>query len=238
MRRLATFAWQSRVLLVVDETLAVYDDGTAWLVVRSPRGMPGMIGTFVVKPARANLAALVSVGPEPIVVDPAHPTVDTAAAPALAMAERVAASARRRPRAVATFSAGPLAPAAGGRLAMALLVDGKGRDTIEFELDPEHCRILLRGGGREVGSFAMPELGSGFVTQDGEGLGGLRRRARVRPGDFAATAFDVPAPGGAEVVSIDVAGWLSAALPDDPMPQRFAVRTAESPIPLAGAPPG
>jgi hypothetical protein len=38
------------------------------------------------------------------------------------------------------------------------------------------------------------------------------------------------APTGATALSIQVAGWLQGALPDEPTPERFEVGTAESPI--------
>jgi hypothetical protein len=100
-------------------------------------------------------------------------------------------------------------------------------------LEPSKCTVHFSQGGQPIAWFAMPELGSGFVTPDAEGLGGLRRRAKVKPGAYGATAFDIPAPGNATAVSIEVAGWLSEALPDERSPAPFAVRTEDAPIPAS-----
>lgn len=233
MKRLATFAWHSPPPTSIDECLAVYDDGSAWLVVRRPRALTGAIGSFVMRPGDDDLRALTSSGPGPVVFQVLSQPGDTAAADLLATADRVASAARTKPRAIATFYAGPLAPVAAGRLSMALLVVGGGRKAVQFELEPSKCTVHFSAGGQPIAWFAMPELGSGFVTPDAEGLGGLRRRAKVRPGAYGATAFDSPAPGDATAVSIEVSGWLAEGLPDEPSPEPFAVRTEEAPIPAS-----
>ncbi len=235
MKRLATYAWHSPPPTSVDELLAVFDDGSAWLVVRRPRAGTGAIGSFMVKPAADDLAALTAPGPGPIVFEVLSQPGDPEAGALLAVAERVASAARAAPRAVATFHAGPLGAVAAGKLSMSLLVVGDGTKPVEFELEPSTCTIHFSEGGRSIAWFPMPELGSGFVTPDAEGLGGLRRRANVGPGDYGATAFDIPAPGNATSVAIDVAGWLAEALPDDASPKPFAVRTDEAPIAGSGS---
>ena len=231
MKRLATFAWHSSPPTSVDERLAVFDDGSAWLVVRRPRALTGAIGTFVAKPGADDLASLTSSGPGPIVFDLLAQPGDAAAAALLAIADRVSSAARAKPRAIATFYAGPLAAVAAGQLSMSLLVVGGGTNAVEFELEPPKCTVHFSQGGQPITWLAMPELGSGFVTPDAEGLGGLRRRAKVKPGAYGATAFHVPAPGNATAVSIEVAGWLAEAFPDERTPEPFAVRTEEAPIP-------
>jgi hypothetical protein len=118
---------------------------------------------------------------------------------------------------------------------MALAVTGGGTKAVQFELEPAKCAVHFTAGGQPVASFPLPELGSGFVTPDAEGFGGLRRRAEVPPGEFGATAFDVPAPGTATAVAIEVAGWLAEAFPDERSPAPFAVRTADTPIPGSSA---
>jgi len=229
--RVATFAWRSPPPTSVDERLAVYDDGTALLVVRRPRALTGAIGTFKTKPRGDDLRSLTAAGPGPVVFELTGRPGDPASAALLAVAERVSAAARAKPRAVATFFAGPLAGVAAGRLSMSLLVVGSGTKAVELELEPAKCTVHFSEGGQPIAWFAMPELGSGFVTPDAEGLGGLRRRAKVKPGAYGATAFDIPAPGNATAVSIEVAGWLAEALPDARLPEPFAVRTEEAPIP-------
>ena len=179
---------------------------------RRPRALTGPIGTYMTKPAPADLEALTSSGPGPVVFEVLGRPGDPAAAALLAVADRVAAAARAAPGAIATFHAGPLGAVA-GTLSMSLLVVGDGTKAVELELEPSKCTVHFSEGGRSIAWFPMPELGSGFVTPDAEGLGGLRRRARVAPGDYGATAFDIPAPGNATAVSIGVAGWLAEALP-------------------------
>jgi hypothetical protein len=230
VKRLATFEWRSPPPNSADETMAIYDDGSAWLVVRSPRTPPRAIGTFVAKPTANDLAALTAAGPGPVMFSAVGGAPDRASAELRVTADRVASAAREKPRAIATFQAGPVAPVAGGMLAMALLVDGGGKQAVELELEPRKCTIHLARDGMSVGSMSMPELGSGFVTPEGEGLGGLRRRATIKPRVFGATAFQVPAPADATHVAIDVHGWLAEALPDERAPAPFAVRTMNAPI--------
>jgi hypothetical protein len=59
-------------------------------------------------------------------------------------------------------------------------------------------------------------------------MGGLGRRAVVAPGEYGAIAFEVPAPSAASSMTIQVAGWLAEALPDDLWPHAFLARTAEA----------
>ena len=237
MRRLATFAWRSPPPTSVDEILAIFDDDTARLVVRRPRTLSGPIGTFVVKLGEDDVATLTGAGPGPVVIDVLGQVQASAPAAVLALAERTSAAARAKPRATATFRASPVAAVAAGTLAMALLVEGGGRKAVQFELEPRRCMVHFSRAGVPVASFPLPELRSGFVSPDGEGFGGLRRRAKVGPGAYAATAFDVPAPADATAVSIDVAGWLVEALPDERTPEPFDVRTDDTPIPGSAASP-
>jgi hypothetical protein len=72
---------------------------------------------------------------------------------------------------------------------------------------------------------------TGFVTASAEGVGGLGARARMRAGAPAGTTFEIPVVAGATSIAIEVAGTLSDALPDEPMPSPFGVRTDEAPIP-------
>jgi hypothetical protein len=241
VRRLATFAWRSPPPTSVEEILAVYDDGSAWLVVRSPRSLTGAIGTFTTRPEPDDLAALSAEGPGPVTFDVLHRPDVGAAADLFTIANRVASAARAAPRATALFQAGVVGPAAAGRLSLALAVMGDGTEPVQFELEPEKCSVHFGAGGQPIAWFPMPELGSGFMTPDFEGLGGLRRRATVGPDDFGATAFEIAVPGNATTVSIQVAGFLADALPDERTPEPFSVRTDDTPIsgpstPAGGAP--
>jgi hypothetical protein len=52
----------------------------------------------------------------------------------------------------------------------------------------------------------------------------------VAPGAYGAITFEVPVPGAASSMTIQVAGWLTEALPDDPGPHPFVARTVEAPL--------
>jgi hypothetical protein len=77
----------------------------------------------------------------------------------------------------------------------------------------------------------MPTPPTGFVTATAEGIGGLGTRARLTTEAPAGIAFEVPDVDGATTLAIEVAGTLADALPDEPMPEPFSVRTPEVPIP-------
>jgi hypothetical protein len=148
----------------------------------------------------------------------------------MAAADRVAGAARALPDAVATFYVRQLEPGASAPLALSLQVVASGTRAVEFRLDPAGSAVLFGRGGHTLSWSDLPRLSSGFVTADAVELGGVRRTARIEPGDYAVIAFDLPAPAGASAVSVRVAGWLSSAPPDKPPPGRFGVDTEEAPI--------
>ena len=230
MKRVAAFHWRTPPPTSVDEELVLFDGGTARLLVLRPRAGESAVGAGACHPVDDDAAILAAAGPGPTEFDLLAPPTDAAAARLMAVADRVADAARATPLAVATFHARPLAPVADGRLAMSLLVVASGTAAVEFELDVAASAVHFSSAGQPVGWHDLPELPVGFVTRDAEGLGGVRRRARVDPGAFGAIAFDVAAPPGASAVALQVAGWLHEGLPDEPEPRRFEVRTAEAPI--------
>jgi len=232
MKRLATIVWQSPAPTSVDERLAVYDDGTVWLVIRRPRELAGSIGSWFTRPAAVDLAALAAPGPAPIVFDVLrqHDSGAPASDELWSVAERVRAAAAEDPRAVATFGAAALEVVGPGRRSVALTVTGAGTDAVAFELDAARCTVQFSASGQAMAWVPLPELGSGFVTPDFEPLGGLRMRATVPPEAFGATAFEMAVPGGATTIAIQVAGWLIGALPDEPERGAFFTRTDEAPI--------
>jgi hypothetical protein len=228
MRRLASVEWHTPPPTSVDEQLVAYDDGSALLVVRRPRARVATSGTYAGRPSAEDLRALAAAGPGPIVIDLLVAPPDPATAAVMAVADRVAAGSLPTPRAVATFHVRPLAPPSGGVLAISLLVVADGVTAVEFELDTAASAVHFTSGGQPVAWHPLPDLSTGFVTPDAEGLGGVRRRAHVEPGAFGAIAFDVPVPAAGTAVSVQVAGWLHGSLPDEPTPGRFEVRTAEA----------
>jgi hypothetical protein len=231
VRRLATFAWHTPPPTSVDEELAIFDDGSAWLVVRGPRTATRAIGTYRCEPARADHRALGSAGPGTTRFDLLKPAA--ADAKLRATAERVAAAARESPDAVATFTiaGSPAGPgSAPGTLALSLLVVASGTRAVEFRLDPDASSVLFGRSGQTLSWSDLPRLASGFTTADAVELGGVRRTARIEPGDYAAIAFSLPAPTGTSAVSARVAGWLSSVPPDKPQPGRFELLTDDAPI--------
>ena len=230
MPRLATFRWRAPGPTSVDEELALFDDDSAWLVVRGSRTLAPSVGTYRCEPAEADRDALLAAGPGPVEFDLLDPPPDPATAALMAVADRVAAAARATPDAVATFHTRPLGLPADGSLALSLLVVASGARAVEFELDPASSSVQFSHDGQPVGWCDLPDLPSGFVTRDAAGLGGVRRRAHVEPGAYGAIAFDVPAPAGGSAVSTRLVGWLVETLPDDPMPGRFRVQTEDAPI--------
>jgi hypothetical protein len=235
VRRLATFAWQTPAPTSIDEELAIFDDGSAWLVVRGPRTATPAIGTYRCEPAKADHRALGAAGPGTMQFDLLHP-VRGADAKLLAIADRVVAAAREAPDAVATLYVRQLdsrdsgSGSASGPLALSLQVVASGTRPVEFRLDPAASSVLFGRDGQTLSWTDLPRLASGFVTADAVELGGVRRTARIEPGDYAAIAFDLPAPAGASAVSARVAGLLSSAPPDEKLPQPFNLMTGEGPL--------
>jgi hypothetical protein len=228
--RVATFHWRTPAPTSVDEELAVYDDGHALLAVRSSRRLLPAIGSYTCTPDGEDLHLLTAAGPGPIEFDLLMPPAGPEMAALMSAADRVAATGEAAPEAVATFHVRTLGSPADGMLTVSLLVVGSGARAVEFELDPAASSVVFRASGQPVGWVDVPELAIGFVTPDAEGLGGIHRRAIVEPGAYGAIVFDVPLPAGSGAVSVRVAGWLAEALPDHPMPERFAAATAEVPI--------
>jgi hypothetical protein len=215
---IARIRWQSAAPTSVDEELVVYDDSTAFLVVRSARDGSPAIGTWTAAVGTEDRAVLDGQRRE---VDLRHPELD----PVLATADRVAADARKTPVATATFHAGAV-PGGG----VALLAVGGGTGPAEFELDADSVIVHLENDGTEIGWHQMDRLGTGFVSPAPEGLGGVGRPAEIGPGAYGVIALNGPPLEEAGAVAIEVAGYLRDALPEDPSYERFHVRTAAVPF--------
>lgn len=216
--RVATVRWRSPEPTAVDEELAVYDDGSAWLVVRSPRTTDPVVGTFSTVPSAEDHAALAGLGE--VEVDLLAGSDES---PGERVAEQVAALARAAPVATVAFHAAAPAPAEA-----TLAVVGGGTRAVQFELDPGAVVVHVEAGGAEAGWREAAPLQTGFVTPGADGLGGVRRRAVVEPGQLGAIALDVPglADLAGDAVVVQVSGWLYDYLPDDVEAARFRVRTA------------
>ncbi len=229
MTRQATFVWTSPPPTSVDEVLVI-DGDEARLVVRRPRRVSATVGSYVARPAARDLAALVAAGPGPVTFHVHPPDTDEAVLALRDVAERVVETCLGSPRATVTFAAA-VPQATGGVLSAALLAMAEGRDAVMFELQPDASMVHLSGAQGEITWLRMPTPPTGFVTGSAEGVGGLGVRATLEPGDPAGTTFEVPDAPGATSMAIEVTGTLSGALPDEPMPTPFGVRTPEAPIP-------
>jgi hypothetical protein len=217
---IARIRWQSPPPTSVDEELAVYDDATALLVVRTSRDGAPVIGTWTAKVRSEDLAVLHGEQRE---IDLRHPVAD----PVIAAADRVATDARESPVATATFHAG-VVPDGG----VALLAVGGGTSAAAFELDADSVVVHLENEGTEIAWHRMDRLQTGFVSPEPEGLGGIGRPAEIAPGTYGGIALAGPeldAAGGL-AVAIEVAGYLRDGLPEQSSYQRFSVRTAAVPL--------
>ncbi len=230
MHRLATFAWHTPAPTSVDEELALFDDGSAWLVVRAPRVATAAIGTYRFEPVEADRLALAAAGPGPVDFDLLHRPTGGARTALMAVADRVASGARAEPEAVAAFSVQALDSPVSGSLALSLAVVASGVRPVEFRLDPEASSVVFGHAGQTVSWSDLPSLAAGFVSPDAVELGGVRRTARIEPGAYGAIAFDLPVADGASDVLARLAGWLLSGPPDEDGTGRFAVSTDEAPV--------
>ena len=212
--RLVTVRWLSPPPTSVDEELVAYDDGAAWLVVRGPRDLSSVIGTWCDTVDPDDLAELIAIGDQTIdLLEPA------AGSP---VAERVRSSVAAKPVATAQFLA---ARGVDGTITLAVL--GDGIRPVQLELDPEAITVHLETAGATTTWFPAAPPTTGFITPDASGLGGLHRRAVVAPGVFGAMVLEVPGSTDveSEAVAVQLSGWLTESLPDDATPARFRVRT-------------
>jgi hypothetical protein len=220
--RVAEFSWTTAPPTSVDEQLVLYDDGTAWLVVRRPRVPSPTIGSYMTRPSDADYALLAEAGQGPHTIDlMAHGQPLERFFPAL---DRVCAQALEAPEATATFH-GRSTGLVVGASDLALVVVGAGTRAVEFELDPTRCAVHFSANGQVVGWLEFPDLQTGFISADASGLGGLYRAAVVPPGAYGLVSLDVAPLAGADSVSLQVAGWLESALPDDSGEAPFEVMT-------------
>ena len=128
------------------------------------------------------------------------------------------------PLATATFYAA-VVPGDG----VVLQAVGGGTGPAEFQLDPDSVIVHLEDEqGTEVAWHQAARLGTGFVSPEPEGLGGVGRPAEIAPGAYGGIALSGPPLDrtAATAVAVEVAGYLRDALPEHPSYQRFRVRTA------------
>jgi hypothetical protein len=208
----------------MDEELALFDDGDVYLVLRRPRDGGPAIGTYRYPVASEDFNALAANGPGPFTIDllateqPLRPLFEVLA--------RVREEALLSPEAVATFH-GLAVPDVRN---VVLAVAAAGECDVEFELRPDRCAVHFFDKGQPVGWQPFPSLETGFIAPDASGFGGYMRTAVVPPGSYGVIAFAMELPPGADTIEVQVAGTLIAPLPDEPMPERFEVRTGRAEI--------
>ncbi len=205
--------------------MAIFDDGSAWLVVRRPRYSTAAIGCYGCQPAPDDLAALTANGPGSFIIELLGPEQPLEAI--FPVLDRVREQAIASPEAVATFH-GRVIP---GERNVALAVVATGERPVQFELAPDRCAVHFFQGGQPLSWQRFPTLDTGFIAPDASGFGGLSREALVPPGGYGIITFAVDVPDGADGVQLQVAGRLRAPLPDEPMPETFEVRTEKADIP-------
>ena len=224
MERVASFYWKTPPPTSVDEELALYDDGSVRLVVRRPRSESPTIGTYAHSPDKADFAELAKAGAGGVTFD-LHTAVPAELADLQALASRVADEARDKPEATALFYVRALSAPADGTLSLAVGVVGGGTRAVEFDLDAGKCAVHFTSQGQTAAWYEFPQLETGFITPDAEGLGGLGRRAEVAPGAYGVVVVRVPVPAQFDGTFAQVAGRLYEALPDEPMGSGYEVRT-------------
>lgn len=228
MRRLGEVRWRTGSPSSIDEELVLYDDGSAWLVVRRPRQSAHLVGSYAVEATAASepeaCAAVAALG-RPLVVDLLDPPRDGVAAATFTAAEQLAARCRAEPLRTVEWYARLLGPVDDSRRRLALGAVGRGRQAVEFELDPAGSGVSWLDGDQPIAWSELPVPPVGFVTPEGVGLGGVGRAGRIEPGHFGVVALDLAVPEAATGLFVQVAGWLRATLPDDSLAVPFQART-------------
>jgi hypothetical protein len=220
MAPVVTVRWRTQSPNSIDERLILDADGHARLDVLRPRSLGDTVGTYEGAVDEADFQALSAAGPE-VELDIAgqDPRMTSVAVAADRAAKRLLAS----PVAVAQFFARPVGAVPPLPTTLAIGMLGSGTQPVEFELDLAACAINFSAGGSAASSTPLPELPTGFMTADTEGLGGVRQRAIVPPGVVGAISVPLVVPDGADQVSVRVVGsWF---LPGESIPQEFEAHT-------------
>lgn len=219
MATVVTIRWRTPSPNSIDERLIVDADGHARLEVLRPRSLSDTVGTYEGAIDEADFRELSAAGSD-VELDAAiqDPRLTAVAGAADRIAQRLLAS----PVAVAQFFARPVGAVPPLPTTLAIGMLGGGSQPAEFELDLARCAIHFSSGGTPASSTPLPELSTGFMTPDTEGLGGVRQRAIVPPGVVGAISVPLVVPDDADQVSARVVGsWF---LPGG-TPEEFEVHT-------------
>ena len=182
------------------------------------------IGTYSTTPSQADFDELVAAGGSEAYFDVLGP-IGPKTADLMTMADEIATAARSTPVATAAFYGQPVGPAKDGEKTLVLQVVGGGTKKVQFQLEPLECAVLFQNLGEPVGWREFPEIETGFITPDADGLGGLGRRAVVAPGAYGAIIVKTLLPTPVTSAAFQLSGTLYEGLPDELVGSRFAVRT-------------
>jgi hypothetical protein len=225
MATLVTLRWRTPPPDSVDERLIIGDDGRARLDVLRPRAVGDAVGSYEGAVEEAEVRELTAAGTDVnldvVVQDPGLATVAIAA-------DRIVQRLLNSPLAVAQFFARPIGAVPPLPQTLALAVLGRGSQRVEFELDLAQCQIDFSAGGTPVASTPFPDLPTGFMTPDAEGLGGVRQWASVAPDVLGAISMPLMVPDGVDQLSVRVVGsWI---LSEEAIPEEFEAHTAPQPF--------
>jgi hypothetical protein len=240
MERRTAIVWHTTPPIVIDEQMVLYDEIAVLGVLavfeddttdQHPR--IATVGSY-----EAALSDIAPVPPEfaagDYEIDPYNSDDSPMLSDLAKRAQLLRVELLAHPAAIVTFSAFSSGPGPDGALGLALVAVGAGTRAVQFELDPTTCTVhFFDSSSLPVSWHDLPELATGFVTPDAEGLGGVGRRAIIEPGSYGAIAFASFAPPEAVTVSIRVGGWIDMVFPDRTEPLRFQAHTA--PVPVAPA---
>jgi hypothetical protein len=225
MTTVVTVRWRAPPPSSIDERLIVDDDGHAWLEVLRPRSPGDTVGTYEGAVEGAEVRELTSAGSD---VELDLVVQDLRLAAVAATADRVAQRLLASPLAAAQFFARPVGAVPPLPATLAIGVLGVGSQPVEFELDLAECAVHFSSGGAPASWIPLPELSTGFMTPDAEGLGGVRQRATVPPGVVGAISVPLVVPDDANELSVRViGGWF---FPGESRPEEFEARTAPQPL--------
>jgi hypothetical protein len=238
----------------VDEELALYRRGSAWLGVRvaADPDREDRVGTFHATAGDVLLAAAVRLAAEvPALAVPARgaaaatafaggvradlvPGVAGAAAELLALLDELTVRAIGEPVATCRFSLAPVATGAGP--GFALVVTNDGTEPALITLDPAALAVEWRSGPTVQGRDAVPPLPIGLIDRDGELVDGLFVPASIAPQSSAALTLPLERFAGASAVA-EIGGWIAlrgpGTEPDIPL-DRFSARSRPLEVSLAG----
>lgn len=220
MAAVVTVRWRTPSPNSIDERLIVDAGGHARLEVLRPRSLGDTVGTYEGVVDEADFRELSAAGSD-VELDVAirDPRLTAVAVVADRVAQRLLAS----PVAVAQFFARPVGAVPPLPTTLAIGILGGGSQPAEFELDLAECAIHFSSSGAQASSTPLPEVPTGFMTPDAEGIGGIRQRAIVPPGVVGAISVPLVVPDGADQVSARVVGsWF---LPGESTPEQFEAHT-------------